>query len=230
MSFSVSPHSTTAQQKAEQLISRYAVDPGVLFVAAASNGGRNTHRTYPAKHESVLCINCTDGTGSWAESINPGRWTKSLNLCTLGEKVLGPYSSRNVDGQWEHGHKRSTGTSVATAVAAGIMALVLEFVRQGPVPKDNDTEKNNCANEVASELESRSFDDLRGLEWRVRTKQGMEKVLELMKDRREKDSGSLYLAPWNLLSVDAAVRGGSGSSLKEAVTDIAIRMRQALAS
>lgn len=191
MSFSLADDNIEGKARAAAAIE--ANRGRALFLAAASNDGENRSRTFPACHADVLCIYCCDAYGK-PSRLNPGMYTDDTNLRTLGQYVRAPHKGK--DTQW------SSGTSIATAVAAGITALVLEFSRQKGVQGQ------------------RSLDDVRD---KLKTKQGMVDVFRLMQNPREFQQRSLYLCPWKLLSTD--FNRGDGI---EARRDIAARIWRAL--
>jgi len=87
-----------------------------LFFAAASNGGKNARRTFPAKNDHVICIHAADGNGNDG-GINPDPEDDEINFMTLGVAV--PLIDEEV------GDVYRTGTSFATPIAAGIAANIL---------------------------------------------------------------------------------------------------------
>ena len=100
----------------------------VIMFAAAANHGGNADIAYPASKQGfVFCINATDGEGTPA-GFNPPHGPNLDNYSTLGIAVestwkISPKPS-SVDCV-----RRMSGTSMATPIAAGIAALVLEFAR-----------------------------------------------------------------------------------------------------
>ena len=94
----------------------------VLFFAAASNDGKNAGTTFPATHRDVTCMYAAKGGGAFVRDMNPDMLWDDVNFSALGMYVDAPHRGSS--------NQRMSGTSVATPVAAGIAALVLEFVRQ----------------------------------------------------------------------------------------------------
>jgi hypothetical protein len=107
-------------------ISNAANQPTLLF-AAASNGGANFGRSFPARHSSVFGIHSTDWLGN-PSNFNPTASKKDFNFSLLGEDVSShwPAGMQGHDTQT----KLRSGTSTATQIAAGFAASVLAFVRQ----------------------------------------------------------------------------------------------------
>jgi subtilisin family serine protease len=196
MSFAISKQDKQNKEAISQAIE--AVQDKVLMFAAASNAGQNVGRTFPAKHNAVFCIHATNGNGS-PLTLNPRPHLKDLNFSTLGQHVEAPSKGQETI--------RISGTSVATPVAAGIAALVLEFVRQPPVPKQQEIEH---------------------LEPSLKKKDGMEIVFTLMYNRFALEGGPksyFYLMPWHLLGSEHA-RG----NVEDARIRIAMDIKGALDS
>jgi subtilisin family serine protease len=97
-------------------------DHKVLFFAAASNDGSRCHDFFPAKHEHVFPIRATDTYGSHAGFNAALPTSRELVYGTLGKQV--PTSER---GNTETQVPRD-GTSPATAIAAGLAALVIGYI------------------------------------------------------------------------------------------------------
>ncbi|KAF5632732.1 hypothetical protein F52700_6269 [Fusarium sp. NRRL 52700] len=97
---------------------------GVLVIAAASNWQNTNTVAFPARHNlSTMCIYSTN-TGNQSSSFNPEPRADTQNFAILGEGFQHPDQRRN---------ERMSGTSMATAVAAGLAARIVDFSRQ----KDN---------------------------------------------------------------------------------------------
>ncbi|KAF5974784.1 hypothetical protein FCOIX_8085 [Fusarium coicis] len=97
---------------------------GVLVIAAASNWQNINTVAFPARHNlSTMCIYSTN-TGNQSSSFNPEPRADTQNFAIIGEGFQHPDQTRN---------ERMSGTSMATAVAAGLAARIADFSRQ----KDN---------------------------------------------------------------------------------------------
>jgi len=104
-------------------------DQKVLFAAAANYGGRSDSIAFPAKMDRVICVKSCNGDGD-RSTFNP--WNSKdagPNFMTLGKDVLSMWRVKDWD-EMTALQKRSSGTSVATPIAAGIAALVIHFLRQ----------------------------------------------------------------------------------------------------
>jgi hypothetical protein len=104
-------------------------DKKVLFAAAANDGGRRDTIAFPARMDRVICVKSCNGDGT-PSTFNP--WNSKdagLNFMTLGKDVVSMWRLKDWN-EMTALQKRSSGTSVATPIAAGIAALVMHFLRQ----------------------------------------------------------------------------------------------------
>lgn len=91
-----------------------------IMLAAASNSGNNHDTAWPARNRDVVCIYAADGYGN-AYPRNPTPLLHDHCFSFLGTEV---------SGHWCHERTaHRSGTSVATAVAAGIVCLVVRYMR-----------------------------------------------------------------------------------------------------
>ena len=125
----------------------YAVEnawnKGIVVVAAAGNDGAGTGLTMPAANPRVLAVGALDhvGTVSYDDDVtatftNSGTSERRPDLITPGKSVVslrtpGSHADRNhpeglVEGDTAQRFFRGTGTSQATAMASGAVALLLQ--------------------------------------------------------------------------------------------------------
>ncbi len=152
---------------------RLASSRNILIFAAASNSGANENLAYPADQDQVIWIGAADGHGN-KSPFTPSHSASSstYHFIALGEGVRsswprsrgGPYQARS-------------GTSYATAVAVGLAASVLDFMRFKLWNENPDSEE-------------------RFLLDKMRRRMGMQKVLLSMANQTS--DGYHNLAPWKL--------------------------------
>lgn len=118
MSFGFS-HIEKITQRFRNALRNAALEDIVLFAAGHNSGGMHGP-SYPASlQECVICIGSCDGFG------NPSGFTPlpTHNMfCTLGEDVPSPYAKT--------GSLNKTGSSYATPIAAGIAAVLMDYVKR----------------------------------------------------------------------------------------------------
>ena|SRR5437764_10336697 len=145
-----------------------AADNNVLIFASASTG-HDTQIPYPARLHHVFCIFATDGNVR-VSNFNPPPRPSTLNFAILGENV----KLR----QWKD---PVSGTSVSTAIAAGLAAALLEFAHQPDARK------------VIGDEGLRNMGSM----------EGMAAVFKLM-STYHRDNGYDCLVPWDLLPSDVS--------------------------
>ncbi|KAI1752133.1 hypothetical protein F4782DRAFT_530745 [Xylaria castorea] len=107
-----------------------------ILLAAASNNGRNSKRTFPARYEGVIAIHSLDGKGNDEGGMNPSRQDYFENFGTLGlgiktswDELLPELESLpNKPNTTATTIKYKSGSSYATPIAAGIVANYLEWI------------------------------------------------------------------------------------------------------
>lgn len=179
----------------------------VLLFAATSNYGLGpvNHILWPGRSPHVICIDAADGKGAeWEDNPKVRDLGGKVRFTALGVDVACHYPLQLQPAGTRSGTQvRQTGTSFACAVASGIAALALEFVRQPP-----------CS--WVPELQARL----------VRRPDVMQKVFLGMSDSKTVEEFH-FLYPWMLLAgseTDGDRFGGGatpGSARWDAAYDIA---------
>ncbi len=118
-----------AWAESDQLLSnavRLCQENNVLIVAAAGNDGCECLHV-PAALESVLAVGAMDAQGNPIEFSNWGEAYQSQGILALGENILGASPGG--------GTALKSGTSFATPILSGIVALLLSIqLQQGEKP------------------------------------------------------------------------------------------------
>ncbi|KAJ4317177.1 hypothetical protein N0V84_007481 [Fusarium piperis] len=157
--------------------------PEILVFAAASNWQNIGGVAYPANMtDRVICIFCCNGGLKNSRQWNPNPRDHAANFAMLGEDVV-----------LDSGTPLPGGTSVSTALSAGLAAKLLDFSRQP---------------EVQSWMSKASRD-------KMRTKAGMSAILKEMSQNNVSE-GYQCVAPWDILPAGTKV---SGSANREKVRE-----------
>lgn len=174
----------------------FAESRDVIMIAAASNVGGNETRAWPARLDKVICVYASDGEGNPC-SFNPTSQINSDNFSVLGDGVESCWPPHLRIGNVKGHQVRKSGTSTATPIAAGIAAIILEFVRR---------HLSNTA-VVLSDSDINHFR-------KVWTTPGMKAIFRLMVHPRENFD---YLVPWKLF--DATPERFSRQTVYELMLD-----------
>jgi subtilisin family serine protease len=176
MSFGFVNHSRVIAQAI-----RHARNRGVLLIAAAGNNGSTEQVRYPARDTNVLCIHAATGFGNMFNG-NPTRKDNTTNFALLGVALKGYAPAGQTPAE-----VRRSGTSQATAVAAGVAALIIQIMRDS---EDEVRKMGWTPQSYAS-----AFSQLKDLD-------GMRKVFEKMSTQR---GDYEIVTPWLLLDRVRAV-------------------------
>jgi hypothetical protein len=112
-----------------------AISNGIIVLAATHNEGENEEIEFPASLPNVFCIGAADGNGG-IPSVNPLQG-KSEKFAALGIAVEGAGPSpRPIENHQTFYQK--DGSSVATPIAAGIAANLLEYINRFTTPEPTE--------------------------------------------------------------------------------------------
>lgn len=148
----------------------------LLLFAAASNSGGNSRLSFPASHPLVTSIRATTYDGGFPSYNPPPEDDEGICFGTLGENVLSAWPPK-LD---EEEETYQTGTSVATPIAAGVAAFILEYIR--------------C--EHGKDLLGQGLPGFDMIWDKLRRKKGMEILFKHISSSR--DNKHFYVAPWRL--------------------------------
>ncbi|KAM0260059.1 hypothetical protein ACHAQJ_002983 [Trichoderma viride] len=93
----------------------------IIFLASAGNSGVYDDETFPATHQSVISIRATDSLGTFMKTNPENRSESPVVFGAIGDDIP-PYLQQFCPGV------SLPGTSAATAIAAGIAAVMLAYV------------------------------------------------------------------------------------------------------
>lgn len=151
-------------------------DESIVFFSAAANFGANEKEMFPARHECVISIRGTNTNGAFQDFNPPRNPWENVVLGTLGLEVPSSCLSSDVEDVCK------SGTSVATAVTAGIAGMLLGYV---------NSRFNNPRYEVVRN--------------KLRTRQGMLAILDSIATD-SLNNGYKYVTPWCLYDIDEEER------------------------
>ncbi|KFY79163.1 hypothetical protein V499_01822 [Pseudogymnoascus sp. VKM F-103] len=149
----------------------------ILYFAAAANFGVREPEMFPARFASVISLRGSNANGFFPDFNPPPREDEAIVYGTLGVDVPGASISR--DGQQEP----KSGSSIATAVGAGMAAVLLEYA-------------------TWKKQEGGDSEILR----KLKTQQGMLAMFRSLAVRSLHNQGHLYVSLQKLLGVTEAQR------------------------
>ncbi|KAK1751492.1 alkaline protease [Echria macrotheca] len=132
---------------------RSAISHNILLFAGAGNWSGHDKVAFPARLSNVMCIFATDPGNKNSRDLNPPPRLRQYNFAVLGEGV----EMHRADGSPYH----IGGTSVATAIAAGFAASLLDFSRQPICRGNEDSTVDICGYDEMSKIFARLSEDYR---------------------------------------------------------------------
>jgi hypothetical protein len=118
------PSGSTALKKKVEL----AKGDGIAMIGSRGDRGNNTESVYPAEYGEVISISSLTNFGKRTDSTET-----DAQYFFQGENVSIPAEPSYLESQ-----KHASGSSVATAMAAGVAALILSCRRLGNKEKEMD--------------------------------------------------------------------------------------------
>lgn len=116
------PHDDNAISKAIEDAER---SRDIIFLASAGNNAAYQREAFPARHQSVISVRATDCQGIFSASNPPITDRKDVVLGTFGDNL--PARLNDEITQRFGSHICRPGSSIATAVAAGIAASTIAY-------------------------------------------------------------------------------------------------------
>lgn len=127
---------------------RQAHDAGIIIVAASGN--ENTECGYPAAYDEVIAVGAVDQALDRAYFSNFG---DEVDVAAPGVDILSTYKN----GQYA----KLSGTSMATPMVAGVLALIVSFAKKNGLQVTPDTALNMIA-QRSVDLGNEGRDDMFG--------------------------------------------------------------------
>ncbi|KAK4205446.1 putative peptidase [Triangularia verruculosa] len=200
-----------------------ALDAGILIFCAAGDAGNFSDEEYPYEFDRSRIIRigaATDDGRPWERSGD----THSLNFIFPGCSVVSRHSSSN--SPIPNHFQENTGSSVATALAAGLAALVLHCVRLAAIMSENAKERvngNGVGGEgvVAGPVEAARLNNLKDY-------RNMKLVFQKIGVDREIGK---FVEVWEYFEGPTdALRSGGAAKAWETVTSLAVRFVSSMKS
>ncbi|MCJ1250616.1 hypothetical protein MMC30_007844 [Trapelia coarctata] len=160
-----------------------ATKAGILTFAAASNWSNKDGVAWPAAiQDQVICVYATDGGNRHIRQLNPDPRYQADNFAILGFDVEIDPNQKPVDG-----------TSISTAIAAGLAGLLIDFGRQSICRGDDEV--------IDDEL--------------LTTKAGMSAVFRKMSIGMKE--GYDCMMPWRILTSESVTKDASRAEKRTVV-------------
>jgi hypothetical protein len=161
-----------------------AAKMGIVIFAAASNCGGNDSISWPACHQKIIPVYASRGSGNKYDR-NPTPDPQRKNFAVVGTSLEDGWPAKRPD---KRAMGYSSGTSLATPVAAGIAATIIQLMYTAKL------EFLERRNPLRRDEEERYYE--RCIQ-SLKTTAGMEAVFALMSPRKRDDYD--YVIPWELL-------------------------------
>jgi hypothetical protein len=144
MSFGFSKRRARANRRISEAIEkvRREREDAIIFFASAGNSW-DERENFPASHRDVISIYAADATRRPSE-LNPSRIDeRSKQLYSCGDDIP-LYILKDIQDRFPNAELQA-GTSIATAVAAGVAATTLAYISALPILLGNKGFEEACA-------------------------------------------------------------------------------------
>ncbi|KAI3391719.1 hypothetical protein diail_6860 [Diaporthe ilicicola] len=191
MSWTIKPPEEPLKGLFLQAVNSAMIDPkGILMFCAAADQGNFTERTFPhTLNSNIFRIGAAAATGKVLDKVGA---RKDLSFTLPGHEVVIDHWYDDVGDQAFNHFEPHSGSSVATALAAALAALIIECVRLGVI------HTNACSPEQQNDS---TFAIRMGDLKRIRERETMRKALSSI--NTDIDADPLYLQVWDLFEKNA---------------------------
>jgi hypothetical protein len=158
-----------------------ALDARILLFCAAADTGAVTEVEYPWSYDQrrIFRIGAATADGRvWGPTGSP----QNLSFIVPGHKVVSRNPHR--EGALPDDFEEKTGSSIATALAAGLAALILHCVRLGAIQTELETRQGILSSTAvkAAEFERvKDHDNMNGVFKAIGLNEGQQKFIEVWK-------------------------------------------------